>query len=87
MALGSKIAVKGRFVNCGQNCIASKRFIVIRDIVKEFTEKFVQKTEQLKVGDPLADDTDLGPWSICGVSKSFMFLYKRQGQRMWNTIG
>jgi acyl-CoA reductase-like NAD-dependent aldehyde dehydrogenase len=54
-------AVKGRFVNCGQSCIASKRFIVVKDIAKEFTEKFVQKTEQLKVGDPLADDTDLGP--------------------------
>jgi acyl-CoA reductase-like NAD-dependent aldehyde dehydrogenase len=54
-------AVKGRFVNCGQSCIASKRFIVVKDIAKEFTEKFVQKTEQLKVGNPLADDTDLGP--------------------------
>src|SRR5919202_1303762 len=54
-------AVKGRFVNCGQSCIASKRFIVARNIAKEFTEQFVQKTEKLKVGDPLADDTDLGP--------------------------
>jgi acyl-CoA reductase-like NAD-dependent aldehyde dehydrogenase len=54
-------AVKGRFVNCGQSCIASKRFVVVKDIANEFTEKFVQKTEKLKVGDPLADDTDLGP--------------------------
>lgn len=54
-------AVKGRFVNCGQSCIASKRFIVVKDIAKEFTEQFVRKTEQLRVGDPLADDTDLGP--------------------------
>jgi acyl-CoA reductase-like NAD-dependent aldehyde dehydrogenase len=54
-------AVKGRFVNCGQSCIASKRFIVVNDIAKEFTEQFVQKTEKLKVGDPLAEDTDLGP--------------------------
>ncbi len=54
-------AVKGRFVNCGQSCIASKRFVVVKDIANEFTEKFVQKTEKLKVGDPLADDTDMGP--------------------------
>ena len=54
-------AVKGRFVNCGQSCIASKRFIVVKNVAKEFTEKFVQKTEKLKVGDPLADDTDIGP--------------------------
>jgi acyl-CoA reductase-like NAD-dependent aldehyde dehydrogenase len=54
-------AVKGRFINCGQSCIASKRFIVVKDVANEFTEKFVQKTEKLKVGDPLSDDTDLGP--------------------------
>jgi succinate-semialdehyde dehydrogenase/glutarate-semialdehyde dehydrogenase/succinyl-CoA reductase len=54
-------AVKGRFINCGQSCIASKRFIVVKSIANEFIEKFVEKTEKLKVGDPLQDDTDLGP--------------------------
>jgi acyl-CoA reductase-like NAD-dependent aldehyde dehydrogenase len=54
-------AIKGRFINCGQSCIASKRFIVVKNIANEFIEKFVQKTEKLKVGDPLSDDTDIGP--------------------------
>jgi acyl-CoA reductase-like NAD-dependent aldehyde dehydrogenase len=54
-------AVKGRFINCGQSCIASKRFIVIKKVADEFIEKFVQKTEKLKVGDPLSDGTDIGP--------------------------
>src|SRR5215510_2346306 len=54
-------AVKGRFINCEQSCIASMRFIVLEEIGEEFTEKFVQKTEKLKVGDPLSDETDLGP--------------------------
>ncbi|MDN5845690.1 MAG: NAD-dependent succinate-semialdehyde dehydrogenase [Candidatus Nitrosocosmicus sp.] len=54
-------AVKGRFINCGQSCIASKRFIVTKKVANEFTEKFVQKTEKLTVGDPLSDDTDIGP--------------------------
>ena len=54
-------AVKGRFVNNGQSCIAQKRFIVVKDIANEFIEKFVQKTEKLKVGDPMSEDTDLGP--------------------------
>ena len=54
-------AIKGRFINCGQSCIASKRFIVIKDVANEFIEKFVQKAEKLKVGDPLSDDTDIGP--------------------------
>jgi acyl-CoA reductase-like NAD-dependent aldehyde dehydrogenase len=54
-------AVKGRFINCGQSCIASKRFIVAKKVANEFIEKFVQKTERLKVGDPLSDDTEIGP--------------------------
>jgi acyl-CoA reductase-like NAD-dependent aldehyde dehydrogenase len=54
-------AVKGRFINCGQSCIASKRFIVVKNIANEFIEKFVQKTERLKVGNPLSDDIDIGP--------------------------
>ncbi len=54
-------AIMGRFINCGQSCIASKRFIVIKGVANEFIEKFVQKTEKLNVGDPLSDDTDIGP--------------------------
>ncbi|MDC8452213.1 MAG: NAD-dependent succinate-semialdehyde dehydrogenase [Candidatus Nitrosotalea sp.] len=54
-------AVKGRFINCGQSCIASKRFFVVKNLVKEFIEKFVQKVEKLNVGDPLSDSTDIGP--------------------------
>jgi len=54
-------AVKGRFINCGQSCIATKRFFVVRKIAEEFIEKFAQKTEKLKVGDPFSDDTDIGP--------------------------
>ncbi|HZC21396.1 MAG TPA: NAD-dependent succinate-semialdehyde dehydrogenase [Nitrososphaeraceae archaeon] len=54
-------AVKGRFINCGQSCIASKRFIITKKVAGEFIEKFVQKSEKLRVGDPLSDDTDMGP--------------------------
>jgi acyl-CoA reductase-like NAD-dependent aldehyde dehydrogenase len=54
-------AVKGRFINCGQSCIASKRFIVVKKVANEFIERFVQKTEKLKVGDPFSDETDIGP--------------------------
>jgi acyl-CoA reductase-like NAD-dependent aldehyde dehydrogenase len=54
-------AIKGRFINCGQSCIASKRFIIVKNIANEFIEKFVQKSEKLRVGDPLSDNTDVGP--------------------------
>jgi acyl-CoA reductase-like NAD-dependent aldehyde dehydrogenase len=54
-------AVKGRFINCGQSCITSKRFIVAKKVAKDFIEQFVQKTEKLAIGDPLSDNTDMGP--------------------------
>jgi acyl-CoA reductase-like NAD-dependent aldehyde dehydrogenase len=54
-------AVRGRFINCGQSCIASKRFIVVDKVADAFIEQFVQKTEKLRVGDPLDDTTDVGP--------------------------
>ncbi len=42
-------------------CVASKRFIVVKDIANEFIEKSAQKTETFNVGDPLSDSTDMGP--------------------------
>jgi succinate-semialdehyde dehydrogenase/glutarate-semialdehyde dehydrogenase/succinyl-CoA reductase len=54
-------AVKGRFINCGQSCIASKRFIIVKKVANDFIENFVKKTEKLVVGDPLSDSTDIGP--------------------------
>lgn len=54
-------AARGRLLNCGQSCIAAKRFIVVKDIAKEFAEKFVESVRGAKVGDPLDPETDVGP--------------------------
>ena len=56
-------AVKGRFINCGQSCVASKRFFVGKNIADEFIESFIKKTSQLKIGDPMSMQTDIGPLS------------------------
>jgi acyl-CoA reductase-like NAD-dependent aldehyde dehydrogenase len=70
MEKASNGAIKGRFINCGQSCIASKRFIVVKNVANEFIEKLVQKAEKLKVADPLSDDTDIGPLaSATGLNK------------------
>ncbi|MBS3926028.1 MAG: NAD-dependent succinate-semialdehyde dehydrogenase [Nitrosarchaeum sp.] len=59
-------AVKGRFINCGQSCVASKRFFVGKNIAKDFIESFIKKASQLKVGDPTLIETDVGPLSSKG---------------------
>ena len=56
-------AVKGRFINCGQSCVASKRFFVGKNVAKEFIELFIKKASQLKIGDPTSMETDIGPIS------------------------
>lgn len=54
-------AVASRFLNCGQSCIAAKRFIVVPEIADEFVHEFKVKVEALKVGDPMNDATQVGP--------------------------
>lgn len=54
-------AIFSRFLNCGQICIANERTYLHQSIAKPFLERFVAKVEQLKVGDPLAEGTQVGP--------------------------
>ncbi|MEO7003556.1 MAG: aldehyde dehydrogenase family protein, partial [Ktedonobacterales bacterium] len=48
------------FGNAGQDCTARSRLLVQRSILEEFTERFVKRTQQLAVGDPLDKQTDMG---------------------------
>jgi succinate-semialdehyde dehydrogenase/glutarate-semialdehyde dehydrogenase len=54
-------AVKARTINNGQSCIAAKRFIVHIQIYDEFEKRFVAGMQQLRVGNPLIESTDIGP--------------------------
>lgn len=56
-----RAAVIGRFQNTGQVCIAAKRIILEEPIAQAFTERFVEATRQLQVGDPLQASTYIGP--------------------------
>lgn len=55
------ICVKSRMINGGQSCIAAKRFIVVESRKKEFEDLFVARMKEQKMGDPLKEETDLGP--------------------------
>lgn len=56
-------AAEARLDNTGQSCNAAKRFIVTDEYYDAFVEKFAAAMTAAKVGDPFADDTDLGPLS------------------------
>lgn len=57
----ARTAVTARTINAGQSCIAAKRFVVHADVYDAFLERFVAGMRALRVGDPLAADTQVGP--------------------------
>ncbi|MET7514842.1 NADP-dependent succinic semialdehyde dehydrogenase [Streptomyces sp. NPDC005480] len=61
VAKAAKVAVTARAQNNGQSCIAAKRFIVHTDVYDEFAELFVSGMRALRVGDPMDENTDVGP--------------------------
>ncbi|WP_408960134.1 NAD-dependent succinate-semialdehyde dehydrogenase [Natrinema sp. 74] len=54
-------AVQARLINNGQSCIAAKRFVVVDEIYDEFVDRFVEAMDAQTVGDPMDEDTDIGP--------------------------
>lgn len=54
-------ALHSRFDNCGQVCTCNERMYLHEDIYDVFMEKFIPKVKALKVGDPMLEDTDMGP--------------------------
>ena len=52
---------RGGFGFAGQSCISVQRVYVERTAYGAFLEAFVPRVEALKVGDPAAEDTDVGP--------------------------
>ena len=61
LELAAAVCTKGRLVNSGQSCIAAKRFIVVEEVRGEFERLFVTRMGAAKMGDPLRDDTEIGP--------------------------
>ncbi|WP_222314428.1 aldehyde dehydrogenase family protein [Rhizobium leguminosarum] len=53
--------VSGAFWAAGQNCIGTQRILVQRPIYERFKTAFVTQTLELRTGDPMKADTDMGP--------------------------
>jgi acyl-CoA reductase-like NAD-dependent aldehyde dehydrogenase len=51
----------GAFGYAGQKCTASSRAVVVEEVYEEFIEELKNATEAMKLGDPLDDDTVVGP--------------------------
>jgi succinate-semialdehyde dehydrogenase/glutarate-semialdehyde dehydrogenase len=59
--LAAETAVKARFMNAGQSCIAAKRFIIVESVAAGFMERLLAGIEALRPGDPMDRQTTLAP--------------------------
>jgi len=53
--------IMGSFAYSGQVCISVQRIYLHKAVFDEFTSRFLEQTKKLKIGDPLDEDTDVGP--------------------------
>jgi len=63
----ARAAVLARVINNGQSCIAAKRFIVAQSVAEQFTKRFVAGMEALRIGDPMSENTDIGPLATTSI--------------------
>jgi succinate-semialdehyde dehydrogenase / glutarate-semialdehyde dehydrogenase len=57
----AETCVNSRLINSGQSCIAAKRFIVVNQVYRKFEELFVEKMRSKIMGDPMKEETNVGP--------------------------
>jgi succinate-semialdehyde dehydrogenase/glutarate-semialdehyde dehydrogenase len=55
------VALNSRMLNAGQSCIAAKRFIILKEALKEFLEAFMVQMKELKQGNPFDKSVTTGP--------------------------
>ncbi len=65
----AKVGAQARLQNCGQSCVAAKRFILVESIAEKFLSAFKKEFENIKVGDPMNEETQMGPLVNAGSLK------------------
>jgi succinate-semialdehyde dehydrogenase/glutarate-semialdehyde dehydrogenase len=70
ISAAAEVAVKARFINVGQSCVNAKRFIVEDSIADKFVDAFCANVAKLKIGDPMATDTNIGPMARADLRKT-----------------
>ena len=63
----AEVGAWARNQNGGQSCIAAKRFVIHVDVYDEFLDAFTEEIESLVVGDPMDEQTDVGPQARPGL--------------------
>lgn len=85
MDLAVERAVWAVFGNCGQDCCARSRLFVERPVYEEFTERLTKRTAELRIGQPLDEETEIGPMISENQRRTtldYIALGQREGARL-----
>ena len=66
----AEVGARSRLQNAGQSCISAKRFIVVDSVADEFEERLVERARAIRVGDPTAEETQMGPLARADLRES-----------------
>jgi acyl-CoA reductase-like NAD-dependent aldehyde dehydrogenase len=78
-------SVYGVFGNCGQDCCARSRVLVERPVYDEFVEAFGKRTNELRMGQPLDERTEVGPMISEGqreTTREYLEIGRDEGARL-----
>jgi acyl-CoA reductase-like NAD-dependent aldehyde dehydrogenase len=73
------------FGNCGQDCCSRSRIFVERPAYDDFVGAMAAKTDDLRVGPPLDEDTEIGPMISSGqrqTSFDYLEIGQKEGARL-----
>ena len=85
MDLAVERSVWGVFGNCGQDCCARSRLLVERPVYDEFVERLTKRTAELRIGQPLDEETEIGPMISADQLRTtleYIALGQREGARL-----
>lgn len=74
--LAADQCVKARFLNAGQSCVSAKRWIVHKNVMKDFSALALEKIQNLSVGDPFLDQTNIGPLARLDLKQNLVALVR-----------
>ena len=79
-------AMLAKMRNCGQSCVAANVFYAQSGIYEEFVAAFAERIRDLRMGDPLDEETTLGPLINAGRKRSLEDFLERAGGEGFSTV-
>lgn len=84
--LAVNAATLSAFKTTGQRCVSAERVIVHQSVAEDFTRKFIDMAKRIRIGDPLDEDTFMGPLvSEAGLKKVLFYndLARKDGAQVF----